>query len=63
MKINRQVRAPTADMLRRYWMFPYQAFSNAPSPSPAPDGGGEKVVFAIDGDDKGASIEITRIMN
>ncbi|GER40701.1 UPF0042 nucleotide-binding protein glr4163 [Striga asiatica] len=48
-KISRQVRAPTAEMLMRYWMLPYHASSRAPSPSPpAGEGGGGSTAFAID---------------
>ncbi|KAL2554540.1 hypothetical protein Fot_08159 [Forsythia ovata] len=52
--INRQVRAPIAEMLSRYWIFPY----HASPPSPEADGGGGRVEFAIDGDDEGGSMGI-----
>lgn len=56
-KINRQVRAPMAEILSRYWMFPYHASPKFPSlPSPEADGGRGRAAFAIDGDDKGGSM-------
>lgn len=41
-------------------MFPYHASSKLPSPSPAV-GGGEKVAFAREGDDKGGSMGMIRV--
>lgn len=43
-------------------MFPYHASSKLPSPSPAvEEGGGEKVIFAREGDDIGGSMVTIRI--
>ncbi|GKV48907.1 hypothetical protein SLEP1_g55693 [Rubroshorea leprosula] len=49
-KMKTQQKRPIVEMLRRYWMLPYQAPSIPGSPSKAGEGGGEGVWFIGAGD-------------
>ena len=47
-KMHTQNKAPMAEMLSRYWMFPYQV-NSAKSPEPDGEGGGASANGAISG--------------